>query len=344
LFTSPWAFQAKAPATPNAYVFELNRSGSSIVNGTYLGGRRNDYVGQVSVDRDGDTYIAGYTNSWDFRTTAYGTLQAQNSLLEGYYVKLNPQFAAVSSVEFGGTLEGAQGFASVPDGAGGLWVAGYAGSQFPTTANAYQPSYQGKYDGYVLHTDFAGLCGSGDEGVALCGIAADSTLPERLHFTGQASDVERVDSIVLDIDGMPAYGLHAAQFDTWLPVAPGSHVATVVTQDTTGERHQKQQSFSVTASSSCPLNPVSPSLTLCSPLNAAVVDGPLTVQAVANDGIPPTTVQLYVDGKLWTTITGQGGSYIYTLQLTPGIHRVGVRGTDGDGFDVSTTAVARVER
>jgi Bacterial Ig domain/Beta-propeller repeat len=339
LFTSKWAFLPKAPTVPNAYVFELNSSGSSIVNGTYLGGARDDYVGHVAVDSVGNTYVVGYTDSWDFLTTAYGNLTAPNSLSSGYYVKLNPQFAAVSSIELGGFTE-TDAYASVPDGAGGLWFAGFTGSQFPTTANAYQPTYQGNYDGYLLHADFAGLC-TGD-GVAICTLTPDSTLPERIHFISQASDVEAITNIALAIDGMPAYSLHAAQFDTWLPVAPGHHTASVLAQNISGARYQQQEQFTVPSESVCPLNPTNPSLTFCSPLNAAVVKSPLTIQVQANDPIPPATVRLYVDGKLQATITGQNGSYTYTLQLTPGIHTLNAQGTDNDPRFFTTNAVARV--
>jgi hypothetical protein len=102
----------------------------------------------------------------------------------------------------------------------------------PVTANAYQPLYQGNYDGYLLHTNFAGLCESG--GVQICAISADPALSERIHFTSQADDVEGATNIALNIDGMLAYSLHAAQFDTWLPVAPGTHVATVISETASG--------------------------------------------------------------------------------------------------------------
>jgi hypothetical protein len=344
LFTSPWAFQTEAPTAPNAYVFELNRPGSLMLNGTYLGGGNLDYVGQVSVDAGGNTYVTGSTYSWNFLTTAYGNPTPLDSVSQAYYVKLNPQFAAVSSVVFGATgeAENYDGFAAAPDGTGGLWVAGDAGSQFPTTPDAYQPAYQGNDDGYLLHTDFAGLCPSGGEGVEICAISADNTLSERIHFISQGGNVEAATNIALAVDGMSAYSLHAAQFDTWLPVAPGTHLATVVVEDASGTQHEDQQQFSVAASSVCPLNPVNPSLTLCSPLNAAVIKGPLTIQVQANDAVPPTALQLYVDGNLQTIVKGQNGSYTYTLRLTPGIHSVVVQGVDSGGNFLATTAVARV--
>jgi|HubBroStandDraft_1064217.scaffolds.fasta_scaffold00006_78 hypothetical protein len=345
LFTSPSAFQTEAPpTTPNAYVFELNRPGSLMLNGTYFGGGNLDFVGQVSVDGDGNTYVTGSTENWNFLTTAYGNPTPLDNVNQAFYVKLNPQFAAVSSVVFGanGEPENYDGFAAVPDGTGGLWVAGDAGSQFPTTANAYQPAYLGSYDGYLLHTDFAGLCPSAEERVQVCAISADDTLSERIHFTSQDGSVEAATNIALSIDGMSAYNLNAAQFDTWLPVAPGTHLATVVVEDANGTQRQDQQQFDVAASSVCPLNPVSPSLTLCSPLNAAVIKGPLTIQVQANDAVPPTVLKLYVDGNLQTLLKNQNGSYTDTLRLTPGIHTVAVQGVDSGGDFLATTAVARI--
>jgi hypothetical protein len=340
LFTSKFAFQKNAPTVPSAYVFELNSSGSSIVNGTYLGGGGDDFTAQVSVDANHNTYVVGFTNSWDFPTTAYSQQRSLTNVFEGYYVKLNPHFAAVSSVEYGGTTDGAEGYAGAPDGAGGLWAAGYAGSQFPTTANAYQPSYQGNYDGYLLHTDMAGLCPS--QGVEICTISADNTSSERTHFTSQAGDVEDAVRISLSIDGMSAYAIDAAQFDTWLPVAPGNHFATVSVEDGNGGTHQDQQQFSVAASASCPLNPVAPSLTFCSPLNAAVVHGPVSIQVQANDSVPPKAVRLYVDGNLQSTLQNQNGSYTARLNLPTGIHHLTVQGTDSSSNSLATTAVVHV--
>jgi hypothetical protein len=329
---------------PNAYVFELNRPGSLMLNGTYLGGGNLDFVGQVSVDGDGNTYVAGSTASWDFPTTAYGNPTPLDSVNQAFYVKLNPQFAAVSSVVFGATgePENYDGFAAAPDGSGGLWVAGDAGSQFATTPDAYQPAYQGNDDGYLLHTDFAGLCPSAEERVQICTISADNTLSERIHFTSQDGNVEAATNIALSIDGLSAYSLNAAQFDTWLPVAPGNHLATVVVKDANGSQTEDQQQFSVVPSTACPLNPVNPSLTLCSPLNAAVIKGPLTIRVQANDAVPPTVLQLYVDGNLQTILKNQNGSYTYTLRLTPGIHTVAVQGTDSGSRFLATSAVARV--
>jgi hypothetical protein len=343
LFTSPRAFQKIAPPTPNAYVFELNRSGSAITNGTYLGGGDLDFVTAVSVDKIGNVYVSGVTDSWDFLTTAYGNpLQPEIPYHrdQAYYVKLNPQFAAISSVVIGGP-DNVDAGPSVPDGSGGLWVAGNAGAQFPVTANAYQPTYGGNYDGFLFHTDFERLCAGEGDGVALCTIAADPTSPERIHFTAQAANVEAADSITLAIDKMPAYFLHAAQFDTWLPVAPGDHTATVLVRDIKGSWREDRREFTVAASSACPMNPLNPSLTFCSPLNAAVVSGPLTILVVSSESVPPPSLSLHVDGAFVASVAFQNGSYTYTLELPPGVHRVSVKGTDSSQQQLRTSAVFR---
>jgi hypothetical protein len=62
----------------------------------------------------------------------------------------------------------------------------------------------------------------------------------------------------------------------------------------------------------------------------------------ANDAVPPTALQLYVDGNLQTIIKGQNGSYTYTLRLTPGIHTVAVQGVDSGSDFLATTAVVRI--
>ena len=91
-----------------------------------------------------------------------------------------------------------------------------------------------------------------------------------------------------------------------------------------------------------PLNPLTPSLTLCSPLNAAVVKGPLTVVAQSNESVPPKSVQLFIDGVLQTTVQGNSGTYTYTLQLAAGVHRVSVQGVDSNRDYSATTAVVRI--
>jgi hypothetical protein len=340
MYTSPAAFQPASGTPPDGYVFELNPSASAIVNGTYLGGGSADYAAAISTDTSGNTYVSGFTDSWDFPITAYGNPgQASNNDL-AFYVKLNPQFAAVSSVEFG--PNGTDSRNSIADLAGGAWVSGYTQAGFLTTLNAYQPQDAGSYDGFFLHTNFAGLCEAST--VAICAILPDSATPQRLQFIAQAADVEGAKSIVLYLDGLLAFSSRAAQFDVWLPVALGNHTATVVAQSADGSTQRAQQAFWVASTSTCPLSPVVPSLTFCGPLNAAVVSGAVNVVIQANDGAaPPPALNLYADGKLAATLQNQNGSYTGTLTLPSGPHTLSAYGKDTNNDILRTSAVFQVQ-
>jgi hypothetical protein len=340
MYTSPAAFQPASATPPDGYVFELNPSASAIVNGTYIGGGGADYATGVSIDGSGNTYVSGFTDSWDFPFTAYGNPgQASNNQL-AFYVKLNPQFAAASSVVFGPNGTGSS--TSTPDLAGGAWFSGYTQAGFLTTLNAFQPQDAGSYDGFLLHTSFAGLCETST--VAICAILPDSYSPQRIQFTAQAANVEGAKSISLYLDGMVAFSSRAAQFDVWLPVAFGNHTATVVSQAVNGSTQRAQQTFWVETTSTCPLSPVVPSLTFCSPLNAAVVSGSVNVVVQANDGPAlPATVNLYADGKLVATLQNQNGSYTATLTLPSGHHTLSTSGTDTSFALLRTSVVFQVQ-
>ena len=56
-------------ASADAYLVELNPSGSSELYGTYFGGSGNDGAYQVALDPLGNVYLAGYTSSSDFPVT-----------------------------------------------------------------------------------------------------------------------------------------------------------------------------------------------------------------------------------------------------------------------------------
>jgi hypothetical protein len=340
MYTSPAAFQPSSSTPPDGYVFELNPSASAIINGTYMGGGSADYATALSIDNSGNTYVSGFTNSWNFPVTAYSNPgQAVNDQI-GYYIKLNPQFAAVSSVVFG--PNGTEAWTSNTDFAGGAWFSGYTGEGFFTTLNAYQPQDAGGNDGYLLHTNFAGVCETST--VAICAINPDPGSSERIQFTAQAANVEGATSISLDIDGLPAFTSHAAQFDVWLPVAVGNHTATVVSQSVNESSQRAQQAFYVAPSSTCPLSPVVPSLTICSPLNAASVSGSVSVVVEANDGAAaPANIGLIVDNKYAGTLPSQNGTYSDTLTLSAGMHAIAVTGKDTNGDYLQTSAVFKVQ-
>ncbi len=71
--TTAGAFQTTLGGLNNAFVTELNPTGSALVYSTYLGGNGSDDGYAIALDPSGDAYVTGYTTA-NFPTTA-GALQ-----------------------------------------------------------------------------------------------------------------------------------------------------------------------------------------------------------------------------------------------------------------------------
>ena len=57
------------PTRSDAFIVRLNPVGSALAYATFLGGSGNDAARAITLDADGNAYIAGFTNSSDFPTT-----------------------------------------------------------------------------------------------------------------------------------------------------------------------------------------------------------------------------------------------------------------------------------
>jgi hypothetical protein len=115
---------------------------------TYLGGSGRDSGSGVTVDRWGNAYITGGTDSSDFPTTSSPfQINFGGGYSDAFVSKLNPTGSAlVYSTYLGGSNDdGGSGIAV--DTAGNAYVTGStASSDFPTTPGAYQnPRNQGSF-------------------------------------------------------------------------------------------------------------------------------------------------------------------------------------------------------
>jgi hypothetical protein len=75
---------SKSTSGGNAFVTELNPSGSAVLYSSYLGGGTGDSANGVAIGSNGNLYVTGKTTSTDFPTTT-GAFQPSKSAITGFY-------------------------------------------------------------------------------------------------------------------------------------------------------------------------------------------------------------------------------------------------------------------
>ena len=149
--TTAGTFDRSLDGLQDAFVSKLNAAGSALAYSTFLGGSGSDRGGGIAVDAGGSAYVAGTTSSLDFPTTPDAfdrTYGGQGD--DAFVAKLNAAGSGfVYSTYLGGMGFGDWGQAIAVDGLGNGFVTGRAGRDFPTTAGAFDTTYNGSYEAFV---------------------------------------------------------------------------------------------------------------------------------------------------------------------------------------------------
>jgi Beta-propeller repeat/HYDIN/CFA65/VesB-like, Ig-like domain len=177
--TTSGVFQAANGGGSDAFVAELNSTGSSLVYSTYLGGSGDDSGTGIAIDSSFNAYVTGSTQSPNFPTL--NPVQATNAgASDAFITKLNfGGTALVYSTYVGGTKADV-GESIKVDSSGNAYVAGYTFSTDFPLANPVQGSNSGTVNAFVTEINAAGtafsfstyLGGSNDDralGLALDG-------------------------------------------------------------------------------------------------------------------------------------------------------------------------------
>jgi len=188
----------------DAFVAELNPSGSALIYSTYLGGNGENSGNAIAVDSAGNAYVSGSTiDSTNFPTV--NPLQPSNNYGDNTFVaKLNPGGSAlIYSTYLGGDgYNFGNGIAA--DSAGNAYVTGTTNaSNFPTV-NALQSSHggaQGTFNAFIAKINANGSAlvystylggnagdGGGPSGTEGQGIAVDSS--GNAYVTGETSSTD----------------------------------------------------------------------------------------------------------------------------------------------------------
>jgi Beta-propeller repeat len=148
--TTAGAFNTSANGSLDAFVTKLNPGGSGLSYSTFLGGSSVDVGQGIAVDSAGAAYVAGFTPSTDFPTTAGAFDTSYNGGDDGFVTKFEPNGSGLSYSTFLGGSNFEDGLRIAVDSAGAAYVAGVTSStDFPTTAGAFDTSYNGGGDAFV---------------------------------------------------------------------------------------------------------------------------------------------------------------------------------------------------
>lgn len=155
------AYQATLLGTANAFVTKVAPGASTLVFSTLFGGSGTDQATAMALDSAGNIYITGFTQSGNFPLldsfqnvlglSGAGNCGSTNLVnvptnylcADAFVAKFGPSGIPIYSSFLGGSgTDSGQGIAV--DSSGAAYVAGGTTSpNFPTTAGAYQWSYQG---------------------------------------------------------------------------------------------------------------------------------------------------------------------------------------------------------
>ncbi|MBI4320396.1 MAG: SBBP repeat-containing protein [Chloroflexi bacterium] len=145
--------QAYRPlALANQRATDVGVAGAAdLVLSTYLGADGDDEGRAVAVGSDGAVYVTGWTMSSGFPTTP-GLDTTLGGGADAFVTKLGPDGSLVYSTFLGGTYQNAgwpsliaeSGNAIAVDSEGGVYLTGHTySSDFPTTANAFDTTFNG---------------------------------------------------------------------------------------------------------------------------------------------------------------------------------------------------------
>ncbi|MBN1825472.1 MAG: SBBP repeat-containing protein [Candidatus Eisenbacteria bacterium] len=134
----------------DGFVTRLEPGMAGLAYSTYLGGEGNDEAWAITLDGEGNAYIAGETNSQDFPVTpgAFDTCFVND---KAFITKLSAVGSSlVYSTFLGGSAEDeAHGIAV--DDSGFVYVTGQTESgDFPTTIGAFDEKYDGPSDAFAV--------------------------------------------------------------------------------------------------------------------------------------------------------------------------------------------------
>ncbi|HET7215008.1 MAG TPA: SBBP repeat-containing protein [Terriglobia bacterium] len=147
-------FQATSGGGSDAFVAELNSTGSSLVYASYLGGSADDAGMGIALDSSNNAYVTGSTQSPNFPTL--NPVKGYAGSSDAFITKVNFGGTAMVYSTYVGGSKADVGQSIKVDSSGNAYIAGYTFStDFPLT-NPVQGSNAGTVNAFVTEINSAG--------------------------------------------------------------------------------------------------------------------------------------------------------------------------------------------
>ncbi|MFN7937227.1 MAG: SBBP repeat-containing protein [Bryobacteraceae bacterium] len=149
---------AQLSGTVDAFLTKVAFTGGELFYSTFLGGTREDQINGIAVDAAGNAHVVGETNSDDFPTTQNAYQRDLRGQVDAFAVKFSASGSQISYSTFIGEFDSEERAASVGlDPSGNAVITGYTTTfVFPTTEGAYDRSFNGAADIWLLQLNSTG--------------------------------------------------------------------------------------------------------------------------------------------------------------------------------------------
>lgn len=135
--TTPGAFQSSLAGARDIVVAKFSKSGELLFL-TYFGGNKNEMHKGLEIDKNGNIYIIGFTQSTNFPTTDNAFMKNKTDIQNAFLSVFNTNGSLIYSTLIGGeNIDRAFGLAV--DNNGNAYIEGITNSvNFPVTSDAFQ--------------------------------------------------------------------------------------------------------------------------------------------------------------------------------------------------------------
>ncbi len=141
----------------DVFVAKLSSDLTTLIAATFLGGNASEKSNTIGIDSQGNIYVAGYTESVNFPTTASSIDAGHNGSEDAFVAKLSSDLSTLVTATFIGGNDNEAVTNLYFDAQSNIYVAGYTRStNFPTTTNT---THHGETDAFIakLNSDLSNL-------------------------------------------------------------------------------------------------------------------------------------------------------------------------------------------